>query len=71
MSEKEYHTAEFCITYSVPQQNKNNTHFFILFYFFPPSGLQKTFHSFNAAVLSVTVSVQGQLMYFVMPLSSQ
>lgn len=35
MSEKEYHTAEFCITYSVPQQNKNNTHFFILFYFFP------------------------------------
>lgn len=55
-------------------QNKNNTDFFPLsfFFFFPlPSGLWKMFYSFNAAVLSVTVPVQGQLMYFVMPQSSQ
>lgn len=76
MSEKEYHTAEFFITYSVcTTANKNNTDFFLPFFsplfFFLPPGLWKMFYSFNAAVLSVTVPVQGQLMYFVMPLNSQ
>lgn len=73
MSEKEYRTAQFFITYSVyTTANTNNTDFFLSFsliFFF--SGLWKMFYSFNAAVLSVTVPVQGQLMYFVMPLNSQ
>lgn len=59
-------------TLSVLQQNKRNTDFFLPFFSLSsPSGLQKMFYSFNAAVLSVTVPVQGQLMYFVMPLNSQ
>lgn len=70
MSEKENHTAAFFITYCL-------YHSKILISFSPPppffcfSGLRKMFYSFNAAVLSVTVPVQGQLMYFVMPLNSQ
>lgn len=40
MSEKEYHTAEFFITYSVcTTANKNNTDFFLpffSFFFFSP-----------------------------------
>lgn len=73
MSEKEYHTAQFFITYSVyTTANTNNTDFFLSFsLIFFLSGLWKMFYSFNAAVLSVTVPVQGQLMYFVMPLNSQ